>query len=229
MGRIDKQKRILLIDDDVSLLKILSMQLTYNGFRVDTTQTGNEGFELATKNEYDAIVLDMKLPDRSGLSVCHDLRQNGILTPILVLSGNTDKKIVIDGLRTGADDYLEKPFYKAELLERLNALIRRNQRSFTSSIHTYGDITLDLQNHSIHAGTLSLKLTAIEIAVMRCLMQQAPKTVDRQELFERVWGISDEHTSNRLDVYIRRLRRKLMQLNTELTITMVYGQGYRLK
>jgi DNA-binding response OmpR family regulator len=171
----------------------------------------------------------MGLPDRKGMLVCEELRKNGVLTPILILSGDTNKKTVIHGLRTGADDYLEKPFYRVELLERLNAIIRRNRRAFPTSLLTFKDLRLDTQNHTLEANQKPLKLTLNEMAVMRCLMQYAPKIVGRDDMFKRVWGISKDHTSNRLDVYVKRLRGKLGQLDTGITIQTVYGKGYQLK
>jgi two-component system copper resistance phosphate regulon response regulator CusR len=205
------------------------MQLTYYGFKVDTAETGKEGFRKATRGSFDVIVLDIGLPDENGMIVCHNLRKFGVITPILVLSGNTSKKTIVSGLKTGADDYLEKPFYKAELLARINALIRRNQRLFTSSVLNFGGVQLDIQNSTIQTSLQPVKLTAIEVALMHTLMKYAPKTVGREELFSRVWGINDEHASNRLDVYIKRLRRKLLQLEAGTTIQTVYGKGYRLK
>jgi DNA-binding response OmpR family regulator len=229
MGRVDTQKRVLLIDDDRSLLQVLTMQLTYDGFRVESAMTGREGLHMAKDSPFDVIVLDMGLPDENGMEICRSLRKVGVITPTLILSGDTNKKTVVGGLKAGADDYLEKPFYKAELLARINALIRRNQRSFTSSILNYGGLELDMQNSTLQTNTLLLKLTAIELALMFALMQHAPKIVSREELFNRVWGINDEHASNRLDVYIKRLRQKFNQLETPTTIQTVYGKGYRLK
>jgi len=229
MASISSLQRILLIDDDISLLRILSIQLSYNGFVVDTAATGKKGLSLATNIEYDVIVLDMNLPDQNGIAVCHEIRARGITTPILILSGVTNKKTIVSGLETGADDYLEKPFYKTELQARINALIRRSQLSFPSSLHCFRGLILDSENGTIQTAQQPLKLTEVEVLVMRCLMQSAPKTVRREDLFDRVWGISDEHTSNRLDVYIRRLRGKLMRLETDICICTVYGKGYRLK
>jgi OmpR-family two-component system manganese-sensing response regulator len=229
MVRINNQKRILLIDDDISLLKILSLQLTYSGFIVDIAETGKRGLNMVLRGEYDTIVLDIGLPDKSGMSVCRDIRANGITTPILILSGETSKKTVVGGLQTGADDYLEKPFYKTELLARINALIRRNQQSFSSSLHSYRGLVLDSKNYTLQTVQRPLKLTEMEALVMQNLMRFAPKTVTREELFQRVWGISNEHASNRLDVYVRRLRHKLLKLETGITIHTVYGKGYRLR
>ena len=205
------------------------LQLTYSGFKVDTAETGKSGFSKAIRNTFDLIVLDMGLPDVNGMVVCHNLRSAGVITPILVLSGDTNKKTLVGGLETGADDYLEKPFYKAELLARINALIRRNQRLFASSMVNFEGLQLDIQNSTIQASRQPMKLTAIEVELMHALMSHAPKIVCRDELFERVWGINDEHTSNRLDVYIKRLRHKLNQLDTGTTIQTIYGKGYRLK
>lgn len=229
MGRIGSRKHTLLIDDDPSLLRILALQLKHNGFEVETAKNGTEGVDKALRGTYDVIVLDMDLPDRNGLTVCEDLRHNGVLTPILFLSGVTDKKTVVNGLRVGGDDYLEKPFYKAELLERIYALIRRNERLFVSSKLSFGDIVLDVHSQVVQVNHQPLQLTSKEMSLLRCLMQSAPKTVSRNKLFKQVWGINDEHASNRLDAYIKRLRHKLQGLDVSTTIETIYGQGYRLK
>jgi DNA-binding response OmpR family regulator len=229
MGRLGNHKQILIIDDDRLLLTVLSFQLSKNGFSVKTAQTGTQGLVKAMQGSYDVIILDMGLPDRSGLSVCKELRKNGILTPILVLSGDTNKRTIVSGLRTGADDYLEKPFHATELIERLKALIRRNERQFPANILSFNDIQLDTLNYALQTKHQSLKLTAIEMSVMRCLIQHAPRVMDRSLLFEQVWGINDEHASNRLEVYIKRLRYKLAEAEAETTIQTAYGKGYRLK
>jgi DNA-binding response OmpR family regulator len=174
MGHVGSDKQILLIDDDSLLIKVLSLLLTHNGFIVETAQTGAAGLAKAVRHEYDVIILDMGLPDQTGIAVCQKLRWNGVLTPILVLSGDTSKKTIVGGLKTGADDYLEKPFHEAELLERLNALIRRNERLFLSCILKFKSMELDTLNCTVQANYHSLKLTTIEMSVMRCLMQYAP-------------------------------------------------------
>ena len=228
MGRVTSQNRILVIDDDPSLLKILAIQFRLAGYVVETAQDGLNGLEKSLNNRYDVIVLDMGLPKLSGLEVCTKMRSNGITEPVLILSGNTNKKTIIDALGAGADDYLAKPFDHNELLARIAALIRRNQLAFPAHVLTYNNIKLNIRKHTVQLSNRELKLTTTEVALLRCLMLHASKVVPRHKLFEQIWGISHQHSSNRLDVYILRVRHKLKQLDSMTTIQTIHGEGYCL-
>jgi DNA-binding response OmpR family regulator len=228
MARVNSKKHILLIDDDKTLVKILCLQLMHNNYYVDQAYSAGSGYKKALARNYDVIVLDVGLPDKNGLQVCFDLRSQGVLSPILILSGDTKQKTVVGCLRSGADDYLSKPFYKDELRARLDALIRRNKRSFPTQRLQYNGLQLDLTNRTLQAEYTSVKLTKIEASVMCCLIRYAPDIVLREQLFEQVWGIDHEHASNRLDVYIKRVRRHLTVLGSPVVIKTVHGKGYRL-
>lgn len=228
MGRVIK-KRLLLIDDDFSLLKILSISLKLDGYSVDTAANGLDGLHKGNNFHYDVIILDMGLPKLSGLELCKKLRLGGITVPILVLSGDTSKKTIIHVLQAGADDYLAKPFDNNELQARLSALIRRDKGSFPAHMLVSGTLTLDIRNHTLQETERKIYLTPTEVAVMRLLMQNAPDVISRIELFNNIWGINSEHSSNRLDVYILRIRHKLNKLNSSTTIHTIHGEGYCLK
>lgn len=228
MGRIASQNKILLIDDDQSLLKILTIQLKLADYIIETAQDGLAGFEKSLRNRYDIIVLDMGLPKLSGLEACIRMRSNGITAPILILSGNTNKKTIIDTLRAGADDYLVKPFDHNELQARIVALIRRNQLAFPAHVLKYNSLILNIQKHTVHLSNQELKLTKTEVALLRCLILHAPEVVPRNKLFEQIWGINHQHSSNRLDVYIKRVRQKLKQLDSTTIIKTIHGEGYCL-
>lgn len=228
MSRTNAQKRILLIDDDKSLLEILALQLRTDNYVVSTASTGLNGLEQAATGGFDAIVLDMGLPDLPGTEVCQRIRTGGVLVPILILSGNSNKSTIVNGLESGADDYLVKPFYQDELKARLSALIRRDRRIFPAKQLQASGLTLNLADHTLSAASESISLTSLETAVLKCLMQRAPDVVLREYFFEEVWGINDEHTSNRLDVYIKRVRQKLHQLGPVADIQTVHSKGYRL-
>jgi len=160
------------------------------------------------------------------VDICKDLRSQGVLTPILILSGQSEKLSVVKGLELGADDYLTKPFSQNELIARLSALVRRNNKSFAVHwAHKYG-IGLNVSTYTVHAGTKTVKLTKKESLLLQRLMHESPMPASRTKLLEDVWGIDDLHTSNRLDVYIRRLRWKLEQLTHKNLIHTVRGQGY---
>ncbi len=228
MGRIASQNKILIIDDDPSLLKILAIKLRLADYLVETAQDGLYGLEKSLNNRYDTIVLDMGLPKLSGLETCVSMRSNGVTAPILILSGNTNKKTIIDVLRAGADDYLAKPFDHNELQARIVALIRRNQLAFPAQVLTYNSLILNIQKHTVQLSNQELKLTKTEVALLRCLILHAPEVVPRHKLFEQIWGINHQHSSNRLDVYIKRVRHKLKQLGSTTIIKTIHGEGYCL-
>ncbi|HSX44331.1 MAG TPA: response regulator transcription factor [Candidatus Saccharimonadales bacterium] len=224
--KVGAYSKVLLVDDDSQLTEVLSIKLRHAGYLADTACNGEEGFRMASRNPYDAIVLDITMPERSGLEVCKDLRRQGVLTPILILSGKSEEPSVVQGLDLGADDYLAKPFSQNELVARLSALVRRHNKSFAVHwAHKYG-IGLNLDTYTVHVGAKSVKLTKKEALLLQRLMHESPSPTSRAVLLQDVWGIDDLHTSNRLDVYIRRLRWKLEQLTHQNLIHTVRGQGY---
>jgi DNA-binding response OmpR family regulator len=220
--------RILIIDDDEHLVALLSMKLSKVGYKVDEATTAAQGYKLAVDNDYDVIVLDLVMPKQSGLEVCQQLRSNGILTPILILSGRTDKNIVVRGLEAVADDYLTKPFSGNELVARIRALLRRNKKTFQAQLLERFGIELDILTNEARRGNKTVNLTKKETLLLQRLMSEAPKPVSRNALLQDVWGIGNSiHASNRLDVYIRRLRSKLKSLDTDGSqIHTVRGSGY---
>lgn len=219
-------KRILLVDDDEQLVTLLSIRLTKAGYAVTTATTGEDGYQKAQQGGYDVIVLDLLLPRVGGLEVCAKLRTRGILTPVLILSGQTQKEIVIRGLNAGADDYLTKPFNDGELIARIKALLRRNKKAFGSLSLERSGLTLDVQNRTARIDGASIILTKKEALLLKRLMSDAPEPVSRLALLQDVWGIGDSHASNRLDVYIRRLRKKLETLDGDVLVHTVRSGGY---
>lgn len=219
-------KRILLVDDDEQLVALLCMRLSQAGFVVESATNADEGFRLASHNDFDIIILDLSMPRRSGLDVCRCLRAEGVLTPILILSGNIDKTTVVRGLNAGADDYLTKPFSADELMARINALLRRNGRAFSSEVIQCYDVVLDIPAYALRTSKASVSLTGKEILLLKRLMSEAPKPVPRLTLLQDVWGIGSGNSSNRVDVYIRRLRMKLRALHGGCCIRTIRGGGY---
>jgi DNA-binding response OmpR family regulator len=175
-------------------------------------------------------VLDLGLPDKTGFSVCQTLRNKGISTPIIFLTGDVQPKHLVHGLRIGADDYLTKPFRSSELIARVNALVRRHERSYIVRQLTAQGFVLDLENATLTSGVTSKssKLTQTESKILATLLKQSPEIVSRNHLFQEVWGINDAHTSNRLDVYIRRLRKKMQTIHYEAHIHTTF-KGYQFK
>jgi len=219
-------RRILLVDDDEQLVTLLSIRLTKAGYIVTAATTAEDGYQKAQHNDYDVIVLDLMLPRISGLEICAKLRARGILTPVLILSGQTQKEVVIRGLNAGADDYLTKPFNDGELVARLKALLRRNKKAFGSLSLERNGMTLDVQNRTVRCDDNSIILTKKETLLLKRLMSEAPEPVSRLALLQDVWGIGDAHASNRLDVYVRRLRKKLEGLCSDTYVHTVRSGGY---
>lgn len=216
-----------MIDDDEPLVGVMSIRLKQAGYDVDTAVKSREGYALASKQPYDIIILDVMMPGLSGFEVCSGLRSQGVLTPILMLSGKTEKTNIVHSLELGADDYLTKPFSHDELIARLKALVRRNRRSFaTRWVSKYG-LVLDVTNNSARYGDKTAPLTRKEAFLLRRLMYEAPEAVGREQLLKDVWEIDDMHTSNRLDVYVRRLRSKLQVIGANNLVHTVRGSGYR--
>lgn len=215
-----------MIDDDEALLGIMAIKLQHSGYRVDTAAQSVQGYALASKQSYDVVILDITMPGLSGLDICRNLRAEGILTPILILSGNTEKPDIVRGLELGADDYLTKPFNHHELIARLRALVRRNRKTFNSRLIQKNGLGLDNNTGIVRFGEVAVQLTRKESLLLKRLMYEAPEPVKRELLLKDVWEIDDMHTSNRLDVYIRRLRAKLDNMGAINLIQTQRGIGY---
>jgi len=184
--------RILLIEDDKEAARLLARGLREEGWIVDIAFSGESGDEMARVNTYDAIVLDWMLPDRDGIAVCQSLRGSGLHVPILILTARDAIEDRVLGLNSGADDYLTKPFAFAELLARLQALLRRSELT-RPVLLTVEDLTLDPRSHQVMRGGIPISLTPKEYGILETLMRHAGEVVSRAYLGEHVW--EDEHDS----------------------------------
>lgn len=219
-------KRLLLIDDDEQLVALLVMRLEKTGYDVAFATKPESGYEMALTGAYDVIVLDVLMPRISGVEMCARLREHGVLTPILLLSGQSEKGTIVHGLDAGADDYLTKPFNDAELVARICALLRRQKKSFHTNTLECCGVMLDVVASAATIGDAYISLTPKETLLLKRLMAESPQPVPRLALLQDVWGIGATHASNRLDVYIRRLRQKLHQPNSTEYIHTVRASGY---
>jgi len=193
---------------------------------------GHGGYELANKNQYDAIVLDIGLPGRDGLDILHTLRQNGNKTPIILLTARNELGDRVQGLEMGADDYLAKPFYVEELNARLNALFRRHDGVATQHIIKAGTLQLDCINRTLNCNGQSVDLSSREFSLLEYLMRSPEKILTRGQLLEHVWGYDFDPCTNVVDVCIKRIRRKIASLEGAGkmvgAIESIRGTGYRL-
>ena len=218
--------RVLLVEDEPHAALLLSKGLREQSFAVDVVNDGQQAAERAFVNSYDAIILDLMLPLRDGLSVCREIRARGELTPILMLTAMDAVESRIAGLDSGADDYLTKPFDFGELLARLRAIVRRGTRPIVPDQLNVAGVTIDTRTHAVHRGGREVRLTAREYALLEFLARRAGEVITRADIAAHVWDEHYEPFSNVIDVYIQRLRRKLDSPSEPPVILTRRGEGY---
>ena len=220
--------RILLVEDEPDAARMLAKGLREQAYAVDVVGDGEAACYQATLADYDAIVLDVMLPLKDGLGVCRQLRGEGQSVPILMLTARDSVEARVAGLDSGADDYLTKPFAFGELLARLRALIRRGARALLPERLKVADLELDTRGHRLFKRGREIPLTAREYALLEYLARRAGEVVGRAEIAEHVWDESYDAFSNVIEVYVRRLRRKLDDPGSESVIRTRRGEGYEL-
>jgi two-component system, OmpR family, response regulator ArlR len=220
-----KTHRILIVEDDTAINRVLQLELEHEGFDVDVARDGLAGLEKALK-EPDLVILDLMLPRMDGLEVCKRIRSKSNV-PIIMLTAKDRVPDRVAGLDLGADDYITKPFSTEELLARVRARLR--ERSPQSNVIEYRDVVMDRDRHEVHRGGKPVNLTAKEYALLEYLLLHRNKVHTRDELFNGVWGSDFLGDSNLIDVYVRYLRGKIDDGFDEKLITTVRGVGYTIK
>src|SRR5215469_16744620 len=220
--------RILLVEDNHRLSNSLKMNLSHEGYSVDTAYDGQEGQDFAELTPYDLIILDILLPVKDGLEVCRDLRRRRIHTPILLLTARDRVDDRVAGLDCGADDYLVKPFAMQELLARLRALLRR-QQPYQPGRLEMGSLVMDPSTHTALRAGQPIELTPKEFALLEFMLRHPNQVVTREMIEQHIWNYEFECESNVIDVYVRRLRRKIDAPFAIKLLTTVRGVGYRLQ
>lgn len=222
---------ILLVEDEQKIADFICDGLRAKNFDVTHCSDGNQGYEVASKNTHDVIILDIMLPGRDGLNILRSLRQAGIDTPIILLTARNELGDRVQGLEMGADDYLAKPFYVEELNARIHALLRRHEGTQQHVVEV-GSLRLDCINRSINCHDQSIELTSREFSLLEHLMRSPNQVLTRGQLLEHVWGYDFDPCTNVVDVCIKRIRRKLASLESAGkmvgAIESVRGTGYRL-
>lgn len=216
--------RILIIEDEKELAENLKSYLIKKGDAVDLSFNGEEGQYLAESEPYDALVLDLMLPDTDGLKICQNLRNQGKKIPILILTAKSSLEERVAGLNAGADDYLVKPFALVELEARLEALIRRNQSEGKTLLRTK-NLTLDPQKHEVRLNDKKINLSPKEFAILEMLLRRQDQVVTRSMIMEHVWDYNFDSLSNIVDVFVTTLRKKI---GKDL-IKTVHGIGYKIE
>ncbi len=210
-------ERILLVEDEPSLMLTLSDRLKSEGYRVEPAMTGDAAEALALAEPFDLIVLDVMLPGKNGFDVCRDLRQRGLSTPILMLTARTQVVDRVVGLKLGADDYLTKPFEAIELLARIEALLRRSRpndgglrgAATSGDACRFGDVEIDWKKAEVRRAGMPVGLSALELKLLRYLVERHGEVIGRDELLDRVWGYDASAQTRTVDVHMASLRQKL--------------------
>ena len=220
--------RILVVEDEPKLGRLLVRGLGEEGHPADLAATGEDALWMAPAAPYDVIVLDVMLPGIDGFATCRELRLKGVWTPVLMLTARDAIEDRIEGLDTGADDYLVKPFAFTELLARLRALARRAPPERPTQLRV-GDLMLDPATHRAWCGETELDLTAKEFVLFEVFMRRPGETLSRVQLLDAAWDIAFESHSNVVDVYVRYLREKIDRPFGRKSVETVRGVGYRLR
>jgi two-component system OmpR family response regulator len=219
--------RVLVVEDEVKMARLLRRGLVEEGHAADVASKGEDALWMAQAHPYDAIVLDVMLPGRSGFDTCRELRTAGVWAPVLMLTARDAVDDRVAGLDAGADDYLTKPFSFAELLARLRALVRRGGVERPTEV-AVGDLRLDPASRRVRRGKTEIRLSPKEFALLETFMRRPGQVLSRLQLLEHAWDFAYENRSNVVDVYVRYLREKIDRPFGTSSLETVRGVGYRL-
>ena len=220
--------RILVVEDEKKIADSIKKGLTQEAFAVDTAYDGEVGFDLAVTEDYDVIILDLMLPKMDGLEVCRQLRKKHILSPVLILTAKSQLDDKVEGLNTGADDYLVKPFAFAELVARIKALARR-PRNTLGAVLVVDDLTLDTIRYLVRRGTDHIQLSKKEFSLLEYLLRNKDRILNKNQIINNVWDYEADVLPNTVEVYIGYLRNKIDKpfKDKPALIHTVRGFGYK--
>jgi len=219
--------KVLVVEDEPLMASFIARGLGDNGYTVDIAYDGGQAIAKVHKQNYDLVILDLRLPVKDGLTVCRELREQSFRSPILMLTALDGVDDVVSGLNSGADDYLAKPFDFELLLARIRALLRRG-RQLHDDLLTVGDLSLNTVDHTATRGDRTIRLTAKEYALLELLMLHSGQILGRAQIAEHVWDENFDPLSNTIDVYVKRLRRKIDHGFEQSLIHTRRSEGYML-
>ena len=220
--------RLLIAEDELDLAEALTVFFEKNHFSVDAVHNGFDAYEYASTGEYDAVILDVMMPKMDGIQVLEKLRQEGVKTPIMMLTAKGQKSDRITGFNAGADDYLPKPFAPDELLSRVRAILRRSE-AYQPSVLRFADLTLDPNSGALTCGEMSARLSGREFQVMELFLRSPRQVFSAERIMERVWGWDNDAEINVVWVNTSNLRKKLRAIGSRVTLQANRGLGYALE
>ena len=223
-------KKILIIEDELDLIKGLKLNLSDEGFEVDSAVTGTDGLRKAVEMAPDLIILDIMLPEMDGLEVCRKLRQKNISTPVIMLTAKGEEIDKVVGLELGADDYITKPFSLRELIARIKARLRNAERELkpVPELYSFGDVEIDFAQFKVRRKGNELDLTSLELDILKYFIVHRGEVVSRNDLLDKIWGYESYPTTRTIDNHILKLRKKIEDDPSHPRyIISVYGGGYR--
>ena len=220
--------KVLVVEDEKKIASFVRKGLEAQGFVVEVSLNGDDGFAMATSRPYDAAILDIMLPGRDGLSILRNLRDRKISLPVILLTARSELNERLEGLNLGADDYLTKPFHIEELIARLHAVTRR-AAGVSQSILAVADLKMNLLTRKVTRGEANIELTAREFSLLEHLMRSPGRVLTRVEICERVWDYNFDPDTNLVEVYIQRLRKKVDGAAARKLIETIRGVGYCIK
>ncbi len=221
--------RVLIVEDEKNLAMALEELLRCEGFQTDITYNGVDGLDNALSRIYDLIILDIMLPKMNGMDVLRELRKNGVTSSVLMLTAKSQMQDKVHGLRSGADDYLTKPFDTEEFLARVWALARRKSLDYIPEMVHIGDISLNRTTHVLSKENNKIKLSTREFEILELLILNRNMVLTKEQFVQKIWGYDTDIEYNSIEVYISFLRKKLEALGSELSIETMRGVGYTIK
>jgi len=220
--------KVLIVEDEKKIASFVRKGLEAQGFVVEVSPHGDEGFMLATTRPYDVVILDIMLPGKDGLSILRNLRERKLALPVILLTARSELNERLEGLNLGADDYLTKPFHIEELIARLHAVTRRAAGT-NQSILAVADLTMNLLTRKVTRAGQTVELTAREFSLLEHLMRSPGRVLTRVEICERVWDYNFDPGTNLVEVYVQRLRKKVDGDALQKLIETIRGVGYRIR
>lgn len=221
-------RRILVVEDDENLCDGLQALFESEGYACITCNDGAAGFQAFEHHEFDLCIIDLMLPIKDGQELCRKIRSANLHLPILILSARGEEKERVAGFKMGADDYVTKPFSAPELLARVNAILKRTQKTFESSVFCFGDLVIDMDKQRAIRDEVTIELSAREVKILKFLANQPGVVITRDKLMDYAWGRSYLPSSRALDQYVSELRKKIEPVPAKPRfILTVWGRGYR--